>query len=237
MSVKAIIVAAGSGRRVGGPLPKQYMHVSGMPILVHTLLAFQRSELVDEIIPVVGKADAEWVKENILHGKGLTKTSGIVKGGAERQDSVYCGLKYLWDNVNDNDIVLVHDGARPFIQKENIHDCINGAKRTGACILGIRIMGTLKIVDEGDIIKSTLPSKDLWVAQTPQAFRASLIKEAYIMAEEQGFYGTDDASLVERLPYSVKIIPGHPLNIKVTYPEDLDLAERIMKIMEMRKQA
>lgn len=232
MNVKAIIPAAGSSKRIDGKMPKQYISLAGLPILVHTLLGFQRSELVDEIILVVGKDDVGWVKENILLDKGLTKVSNVVEGGMERQDSVFCGLKYIWDFIDDNDIVMVHDGARPLIDRKKINDCIYEAQKTGACILGIRITETLKSVNEGGIIQSTVPSGGVWIAQTPQAFKASLLKEAYVSAKEEGFYGTDEASLVERLSHPVKIIPGHFWNIKVTYPEDIELAERILKMRE-----
>ncbi|MGA1864618.1 MAG: 2-C-methyl-D-erythritol 4-phosphate cytidylyltransferase [bacterium] len=229
MSVKVIIVAAGSGKRIRGDMPKQYILLAGLPLLAHTALKFQKSVLVDEIILVVRKDDLGWVRDNILASNNLTKVTKVVGGGAERQDSVACGLQEIYDSSRGDDIVIVHDGARPFVDKKKIEESINEAKKRGACILGLRIRETLKNVDKNGIIKGTMPSKDLWIAQTPQAFKLSLIKEAYLLAKKQGFYGTDEASLVERLPHDIKVIEGSFWNIKITYPEDLQLAEHFIK--------
>lgn len=230
MSAKAIIPAAGSGKRIGSDIPKQYISLAGLPVLIHTLIKFQRSELIDEIILVVGKGEVKWVKDCILADQDLKKVSSVVEGGVQRQDSVACGLKQVWDNIDDNDIVVIHDAVRPFVDQKKIDDCIWEAKKTGACVLGIQIKETLKTIDEGGIILTTVPYQGVWIAQTPQAFRASLLKKAYINSKDEGFYGTDEASLVERLPYPIKVIPGSYWNIKITYPEDLELAEQILQM-------
>lgn len=233
MSVKAIILSAGSGKRIGQDMPKQYIPLSGTPILLHTLIRFQESEIVDDIILVVAKGYTEWVKDHILAGKGLKKISAVIEGGIKRQDSSASGLQHIRDITDDNDIIIVHDGARPFIDQSKIKDCVYEARKTGACILGIQITETLKTVEteaDGGTIKATCPFRGLWIAQTPQAFRASLLKQAHNKAREEGFYGTDEASLVERLPFSVKIIPGSLWNIKITYQKDLKMAEEILKM-------
>ncbi|MGA1839631.1 MAG: 2-C-methyl-D-erythritol 4-phosphate cytidylyltransferase [bacterium] len=229
MSVKVIIPAAGSGKRIRGDMPKQYMLLAGLPLLAHTALKFQKSALVDEIILVVRKDDLGWVRDNILANNNLTKVAKVVGGGAQRQDSVACGLQEIYDTSSGDDIVIVHDGARPFVDQKKIEESINESKKRGACILGLRIRETLKRVDKSGIIQGTMPSKDLWIAQTPQVFKLSLIKEAYVLAKREGFYGTDEASLVERLPHDIKVIEGSFWNIKITYPEDFQLAEQFIK--------
>jgi 2-C-methyl-D-erythritol 4-phosphate cytidylyltransferase len=228
--VKVIIPAAGSSKRIKGDMPKQYILLAGLPLLVHTLLKFQNSALVDEIILVVRRDDLEWVHDKILANNNLTKVTKVIRGGAERQDSVACGLQEIYDTTKGDDIVVVHDGARPFVDQKKINESIYEAKKRGACILGLRIRETLKRVDKIGIIQSTMPYRDLWIAQTPQAFKFSLIKEAYFLAKKEGFYGTDEASLVERLPYTIRVIEGSFWNIKITYPEDFQLAEQIIKM-------
>ncbi len=230
MNIRAIIPAAGKGERIGADIPKQYISLAGVPILVYTLEKFQRSELVDEIVLVVGREDVKWVKDRILDGRGLTKVRKVIEGGKERQDSVALGLECIWDKTEDDDIVIIHDGARPFINREELNRCIYETQKVGACVLGTKIKETLKSVNENMTIKQTLPCEDLWIVQTPQAFTASLLKKAYIRAKEERFYGTDDASLVERTNHPIRIIPGSLWNIKITYPEDLQLAEQILKM-------
>lgn len=230
MSVKVIIPAAGSGKRIREDMPKQYILLAGLPLLAHTALKFQESALVDEIILVVKKDDLGWVRENILSKHNLTKVTKVVGGGAERQDSVACGLQEIYETSRGDDIVIVHDGARPFVDQKKIEESISGARERGACILGLRIRETLKRVDKSGIIQSTIPSKDLWIAQTPQAFKLSLIKKAFLLAKREGFYGTDEASLVERLPHDIKVIEGSFWNMKITYPEDFQMAEQIIKM-------
>ena len=230
MSVKAIIPAAGSGKRIREDMPKQYILLAGLPLLTHTILKFQESALVDEIILVVRRDDLGWVRENILSKHNLTKVTKVVGGGAERQDSVACGLQEIYETSRGDDIVIVHDGARPFVDQKKIEESIIGARERGACILGLRIRETLKRVDKNGIIQSTIPSKGLWIAQTPQAFKLPLIKKAFLLAKREGFYGTDEASLIERLPHDIKVIEGSFWNMKITYPEDFQMADQIIKM-------
>ncbi|MGA1790572.1 MAG: 2-C-methyl-D-erythritol 4-phosphate cytidylyltransferase [bacterium] len=230
MGVKVIIPAAGSGKRIGKDKPKQYISLAGLPLLVHTISRFEKSGLVDEIVLVVRKDEIAWVRENILKGNNLRKVKKVVEGGKERQDSVASAIKWLWNITEDNDIIMVHDGARPFLPQNKIHECIHEAQKSGACVLGLKVTETLKMADGEGMIRSTLSSGDIWVAQTPQAFKWPLLKEAYLRAREDGFYGTDEAALVERLPHPIRIIPGVFWNIKITFPEDFQLAEQIIKM-------
>jgi 2-C-methyl-D-erythritol 4-phosphate cytidylyltransferase len=230
LGVKVIIPAAGSGKRMGEDKPKQYISLAGLPLLVHTISRFEKSGLVDEIVLVVRRDEVAWVKENILKGNNLRKVKKVVEGGKERQDSVASAIKWLWDTTGENDIVMVHDGARPFLPQNKIRECIHEAQKSGACVLGLKVTETLKMVDGEGMIRSTVSSGDIWVAQTPQAFKWPLLKEAYIRAREDGFYGTDEAALVERLPHPIRIIPGVFWNIKITFPEDFQLAEQIIKM-------
>lgn len=230
MNAYAIIPAAGSGTRIGEGMPKQYIPLAGVPLLTHTLHRFQRSPLIDEIIVVVRRGEVTRVRREIVAPHDLPKVRRIVEGGAERQDSVSRGLKEIWDDTGDDDIVIVHDGARPFVDEEGIARCIHEARECGACILGLRITETPKCVNDGGIIMSTPSLNGLWVAQTPQAFRASVLKEAHSRARSDGFYGTDEASLVERLPHPVRIVQGSIWNIKVTHPGDLAYAECILRM-------
>ena len=174
--------------------------------------------------------DLEWVRDNIVANNNLTKVKKVVAGGVERQDSVASGLQVIYDGTKGDDIVIVHDGARPFVDQKKINESIYEAEKRGACILGLRIKETLKRVDKSGFVRETLFHKDLWIAQTPQTFKLSLIKEAYLLAKKDGFYGTDEASLVERLPYPITVIEGNFWNIKITYPEDFQLAEQILSM-------
>jgi len=219
--VTAIIVAAGQGRRLAGDQRKQYLTLAGLPILTRTLMVFTRCDAVDEIILVVPEDDIDFCRETILEPEGLTRKVALIPGGERRQDSVFNGLK----NVDpDCRVVIVHDGVRPFVQKKHITTCIDGARQFGACIMGVPAYETLKQVDPSDQIIRTLKRDGVWLAQTPQAFRHELIRKAHDRARAEGYCATDDASLVERLGGTVKIVKGSRRNIKITVKEDLDLA-------------
>jgi len=220
--VSAIIVAAGKGIRMKGTMRKQYMDLSGRPVLAHSIMAFDSCSLVKEIFLIVPKEDVEYCQNKILSLLDLNIQINLVCGGAKRQDSVYNGLKAITKNT---DIVVIHDGVRPFIQPEDLKECILISKKYGACILGIPASDTLKRVDKLDIIETTLPRENIWLAQTPQAFRFDLILKAHETARQDGHIGTDDASLVERLGEDVKIINGGRFNIKITQKEDLAIAK------------
>ncbi len=222
----AIIPAGGSGQRMGGRSAKQYLRLNGLPILVHTLRRFQESAAVQIIVLVVPETDVEAVRREMVTPFGLSKVSRVVPGGARRQDSVWNGLKTLGSDVN---VVLVHDGVRPFVSPETIQQAATEALACGAAIVAVPVKDTIKVCDENRRIVETPDRENLWQAQTPQAFRRELLVRAYKEAERDGHRGTDDASLVERLGYPVKVIPGTYDNIKITTPEDLLVAEAWMR--------
>ena len=223
MKVSAIIPAAGQGLRLGGKVPKQFLHLDGKPILGHTLDAFQNSGLIDTIILVVPESEIDETRAQWLNNPPLVKK--IVAGGKQRQDSVSNGFKEL---ASDTDIVLVHDGVRPFISSSMIGEAIAAAKEYGAAITAIPVNDTIKQVDESDLVEQTLNREKLRRVQTPQAFKYDLLKKAFAKAGADSYYGTDEASLIEYLQEPVKIIIGSELNIKITRKEDLVLAEQIL---------
>ena len=220
--VSAIIVAAGKGIRMMGTMRKQYLDLSGRPVLAHSIMAFDSCTLVAEIYLVVPKEDVEYCQNKILSLLDLKNQINLVHGGAKRQDSVYNGLQAITKNT---DTVVIHDGVRPLIHPEELKECILGSKKYGACILGTPASDTLKRVDKSGIIEATLPRENIWLAQTPQAFQYDLILKAHETARRDGYVGTDDASLVERLGEDVKIINGGRFNIKITKKEDLAVAK------------
>lgn len=224
--VYAIIVAAGKGIRLKDAVRKQYVALDGIPILGRTLNIFDSCQRVNQIIGVVPKEDIDFCRHEILMSAKLQKDVIWVAGGAERQDSVFNGLKAI---ETDDGIVLIHDGVRPFVSQEHLVACIKGAAEFGACILGIPAFDTVKKVNSTNEITQSLKRDTLWLAQTPQAFKVKLIKKAHEKAKHEGFMGTDDASLVERLGEVIKIIPGSRSNIKITHREDLKLAQAILK--------
>jgi 2-C-methyl-D-erythritol 4-phosphate cytidylyltransferase len=226
MKTVAIIPAGGSGRRMGSGIPKQYLLLGGIPVLAHTLRVFQSSPVVDEIFLVVPEGDIPEVRNAIVGRYNLFKVSLIVAGGAERQDSVGNALAHLRE---EHGIVLVHDGVRPFVSEELIRRVAAVAEADGSVAVGVRVKDSVKEVNSAGWVIKTVTREGLWLTQTPQAFRKPLILAAYERAAADGFCGTDDASLVERMGVPVRMIPGDYDNIKVTTPEDLTLGEAIIR--------
>ena len=224
--VHAIIVAAGKGNRMLGSERKQYIALDGIPILRHTLDLFNSCAAVNQIIVVVPAEDLEFCRKEIIVPARFQKDVNLIAGGLERQESVFNALETI---ELDEGIVIIHDGVRPFVEQEHLVACIQGAAELGACILGIKAFDTVKEVNPENEIIRTRQRDTLWLAQTPQVFDVNLIKRAHEKARQEGFTGTDDASLVERLGATVKIIPGSRSNIKITDPQDLKLARTIMK--------
>ena len=229
MKTVAIIPAGGSGKRMGGITPKQYLSLSGMPILVYTLRIFQTSLLIDEIILAVPKTDVPDVRENIVEQYGLSKVSFIIPGGKERQDSVRNALCYVDDEA---EIVVVHDGVRPLVTTALLEEVIKKARELGAVVSGVDINDTVKRIDSNGKIAETVPRNFLWLTQTPQAFKREVIVEAYRRAYQEGFYGTDDASLVEKTGVPVWMVSGDRNNIKITTKEDIILCEMMLRCSE-----
>jgi len=222
--VSAIIVSAGKGVRMNDTLRKQYMDLSGLPVVAHSVITFDKCSSIEEIFLVVPEEDINYCQKEILSLFELKKAVNLVPGGLQRQDSVYNGLQAIDKNT---DTVVIHDGVRPFIQADDLMTCIQGSKDFGACILGIPASDTLKRVGKSEIIKGTLTRDRIWLAQTPQAFRYDLILKAHEAAQRDGYIGTDDASLLERLRMDVKIITGSRFNIKITLKEDLAVARAL----------
>ncbi len=222
----AIIVAGGSGKRMLRDLPKQFLSLDGIPVLTRTLSKFEKAMSVVRIVLVVPEEDMDYAKDEIVDKHRILKVEHIQAGGKTRQDSVRKGLEMVDDR---DDIIVIHDGVRPFLSEELIDLSIREAVRNGAVVPVIPLTDTVKLVGEDGIIRNTLGRNDLRLAQTPQAFRREIILEAYRNAYREGFYGTDDASLVERMGVSVKTIPGSYDNIKITTPGDIILGKLLLK--------
>ena len=223
MKVCAIIPAGGQGTRMGGTVPKQFQALRGKPILHYTLRALQESELIDSLVLVVPEKELENTRTDWLERPPVVKQ--VVVGGEKRQDSVFNGYQAL---PTDTDIVLVHDGVRPFLSREMIQETIHTAGKFGAAITAIPVHDTLKQVDDSGLVQRTVEREGLWRVQTPQAFRYDLLGEAFRNAQADSFYGTDEAALIEHLGQEVRVVDGSEWNLKITRPEDLVLGESIV---------
>lgn len=222
MSCGVIIAAAGKGKRMGAAINKQFILLDNKPILVHTLEKFQSIPWITEIVVVVHPEEVGIVKE--LVQKSNFSVTAVVPGGMERQDSIEQGLKYI-----QSEWIMVHDGARPFISSRKLEELYSNVKTKDAIVLGVPIKDTVKMIDESGIIMDTPDRKSLWAIQTPQAFRASILRAAFDNAKKDGFIGTDDSSLVERIGVKVHVIDGDYNNIKITTQDDLIHAKIILE--------
>lgn len=221
MLVSAIIVAAGSGKRMGSPVPKQFLDVDGIPILSLSVAYFEKTEIVNEIIIVTLPEWIDYVKKKIVPRGRFRKVSNVVEGGRLRQDSFKNGLI-----VAKGEIIVDHDAARPFPGIVDINKTVKKCKKVGAIIPVIPINDTVRYV-EGEKIKKTIDRSNLFYVQTPQVFKKELCERAYKKAEEDGFYGSDTASLFENAGIPVFIISGSVFNIKITTKDDIVLAKAI----------
>ncbi len=228
MKVAAIIAAAGLGRRMQKDIPKTYLPLAGKPILIHTLEVFERVPEVHEVLVVVHPEDLEFCQEEILAPHPLKKVLRVVPGGKERQDSVYNALKVLKRESEELEVILVHDGVRPLVPPSLVGRVVTAARRHGAAILGIPCQDTLKRVNSRREVLDTVDRQQLWQVQTPQAFRTALLWRAYQEAMSRGLYATDEAGLVEALGQPVVVVPGSPLNLKITTQDDLKIAEAFL---------
>ena len=226
--IGAVILAGGRGSRMHSDIQKQYMLLDGRPLIAYALEAFERS-CADDLVLVTGAGEAEFVQKEILPPLGLTKLRSIVTGGKERYHSVYEGLKAL----RNCDYVLIHDGARPLVTEAVISRAVQAAVQTDACVVGMPVKDTIKVADAHGFAESTPDRSLLWQVQTPQAFAYPLVRGAYdrLMADETLQKGiTDDAMVVEHLSGTkVRLVEGSYENLKVTTPEDLVLAEALLK--------
>lgn len=225
MKTTAIILAAGSGTRMNAPKPKQFLDILGAPMLSYTVRAFQESR-ADEIILVASEEYIPYCRENIVRAFDFSKVTQVIPGGRQRYDSVYQGILH-----SKGDAVLVHDGARPCIRPELIDRCIGELETHPACVVGVPVKDTIKVVGAGNMITATPDRTFLWQVQTPQCFRREILLQAMEKMYAAGDSSlTDDAMAVEK--YSdckVKMLFGDYNNIKVTTPEDVVLIEKILK--------
>lgn len=223
--ITAIVLAAGTGSRMNSSTKKQFMEIKGKPVIWYSLFAFEKYG-VDQIILVTGKEDIEYCKKEIVEKYRFRKVTDIVAGGKERYESVYNGLQKV-----AGDIVLIHDGARPLVSHEIIDRCVKSTRDYGACVVGMPVKDTIKIVDENKIITDTPNRSNVWMTQTPQSFLYQLVKTAYDKMQESNCKNiTDDAMVVEQFSnYKVKFVEGDYSNIKVTTPEDILIVELFLE--------
>ncbi|RBP01936.1 2-C-methyl-D-erythritol 4-phosphate cytidylyltransferase [Rossellomorea aquimaris] len=225
MEYEVVIPAAGQGKRMKAGKNKLLLELDSCPVIIHTLRVFEHDSHCQGIYLAIHPSERDAFK-SLLDRFGITKVVKLVDGGEERQHSVYNALLEV-----DHEIVLVHDGARPFIKKSTIHQLVDKTHLTGAAIAAVPVKDTIKKVLDGEV-EETIERSSLWMVQTPQAFRVSLLKRAHGEAEQDGFLGTDDASLVERMDVEVAVVESDYDNIKLTTPEDLYFAEAILKKQE-----
>lgn len=221
----AVIVAAGKGKRMGTEISKQFLPLCGKEILAHTVEKFEKAEKIRDIILVTGEDSLQDVQD-MTQEYGWKKIRSIVAGGKERQDSVWNGLQEV---SVDAEIVLIHDGVRPFVTEDILDVSMETALEMGGCVAGVPAKDTIKVCNSENIAVDTPDRSTLWQIQTPQTFRRELIMKAYEQAKEDGFVGTDDASLAEYSGYPVKVIMGSYRNIKITTKEDLLIGEAFLK--------
>lgn len=227
MEVAAIIPAAGSGTRLQSVLdrPKQFTRLAGKPLLAYTLLAFQACPLIDQVVIPTRKDAIEIVWQEIIRPYEITVVQKVIPGGATRQESVWCGMQALeGDGV---DIVAVHDAARIFVTPDIISRSVRAAETHGGCVVGLPAVDTIKVSHQ-TWIEATIDRSVLWYAQTPQTFRYPLLHKAFRQALDTEFTGTDEAMLVESLGERVALVRGSKYNLKITDPEDLELARALL---------
>ena len=226
MKTVALILAAGKGQRMRGRVKKQFIPLKGMPLLFYTLKAFEEFEGIEHMYLVLDEGDFEYCKGEIIQKYGITKVSQLVPGGERRQDSVWNGLKAMEGHC---DMVIVHDGVRPFVSPDILKRLMAAMKDVQAVVTAIPAQDTIKRVDGSGNVVDTLQRNALFHIQTPQGFRYGIIKEAYKKALREGIQGTDDAYFVERMGIRVKVIEGSYFNIKITTPEDIALAHYVLR--------
>lgn len=227
LKTAAVLLAAGQGRRMNNPIPKQYLLLKEKPVLYYSLKTLEES-MLDEIILITNANDIEYCKNEIIDRYQFQKVKKIICGGKERYYSVYNGLNEL----KEVDYVWIHDGARPFLTNQMILDTFQAVQQYRACVIGMPVKDTIKIVNENKIIQETPPRETIWSVQTPQVFEFSLIKKAYdkfIKEKKETLQITDDAMLIEQMTNcDVKLVQGDYHNIKITTPEDLIIAETFL---------
>ncbi|MDA8353452.1 MAG: 2-C-methyl-D-erythritol 4-phosphate cytidylyltransferase [Firmicutes bacterium] len=225
MDAGVVIPAAGKGRRMGGPVSKQFLDLCGVPVLIRTLQVFLDHPAVSQTVLAVSPQEVDYVRDLLNRFRVPAGKVLVTPGGRERQDSVREGLKVL-----DREWVLVHDAVRPFITREQITTLLQQAEAGGAAVLAVPVKDTIKEVNSDGLVDGTPDRSRLWAVQTPQAFRRSLLVQAHEEGERTGLAATDDAMLVEALGAKVRVVEGDYSNLKLTTPEDMALAEAIWKM-------
>ncbi|NMA33930.1 MAG: 2-C-methyl-D-erythritol 4-phosphate cytidylyltransferase [Clostridiaceae bacterium] len=226
----AVIAAAGRGTRMDLDINKQYIEIQGMPILAMTIRKFENCGLIDEIVVVANKDEIDYCERNVIDRFGFSKVTAVAEGGESRQRSVYSGLKKV---SADCGIVLIHDGARPFVGADSIIECISAARSYGAACVAVPAKDTIKESDADGFVRRTLDRSNLWQIQTPQAFDYGMIMDVHSRAMQDDFEATDDAMLAEKFGYRVRLVMGSYSNIKVTTREDLVFAEALCKRVQI----
>lgn len=235
----AIVLAAGSGKRMNSAVAKQYLMLKGKPVIWYALQAFEQSKIIDQVVLVVGNDEVEYCRKHIVEEYGFRKVNVVIEGGAERYLSVWEALKWLQGKkpFTEGEYIFIHDGARPFVNETIIADTYEAAKSYGACVAGMPVKDTIKIADEEGFAAETPNRKTVWAVQTPQVFERKLITTAYgelvSRLEElkaQGLEITDDAMVVETLTgKKVKLVKASYENMKITTPEDMKIAESFLE--------
>lgn len=227
MKSTAIVLAAGQGKRMNSKVQKQFLLIKGKPVLYYSLSCFQNSREIEEIIVVTGKESINFCKQEIIEAYGFSKVKAVIPGGKERYDSVYAGLCAC----EDSDYVFIHDGARPFLSNDMIRRGKEAVLDYGACVIGMPSKDTIKIADENGMVESTPSRNKVWNIQTPQIFSYTAIREAHEKARQQNMADiTDDAMVIERFGnMKIKLVEGSYGNIKITTPEDIVVAEKILE--------
>ena len=220
--ISVLIPAAGAGHRMETSIKKPYLLLNDKPILSHTIDLFENNSAIDDIYVIVNKLDIDTCNQTVITPYRYKKVKELIEGGDTRQTSVFNGLCRLPDDV---DYVIVHDGVRPFLNEEIIFECLAASEKWGAAVSAVPVKDTIKIAGEEQFIHHTPDRNKLWRVQTPQVFRKSLLLEAYESAIKTGITASDDAGLVEELGYPVKLVMGSYKNIKLTTPEDMQIAE------------
>lgn len=231
----AVVLSGGKGRRMASEISKQYMLLDKKPILFYSLSSFDKSN-IDEVILVVGQGDEKYVRREIVEKYNIQKVSHIIIGGKERYNSVYNALCYIDEKyvLREDTYILVHDGARPFVETEDINKLIEVVRREKCCVLGVKAKDTVKISTNDNYVEATPVRNNVWQIQTPQAFEFNLLKNSYdkIINHDDNTI-TDDSMVVEKMTDSkIKLVEGKYTNIKITTPEDLKIGLSIMNKSE-----
>lgn len=233
----AIVLAAGSGKRMGSRIPKQFMLLEGKPVLWYSLNVMEQSGIIDDVILVTGKADMDYVRTELVERYQFHKVKAVVAGGAERHESVYRALFTMKEQDQKQEgFVFIHDGARPFLTESILQSLYASVKQTRACVTATRVKDTIKVSNAAGIVVQTPDRSTLWAVQTPQVFEQKLITQAYEMLmqnlsslSEKGIAVTDDAMVVETMcSQPVTLVEGSYRNIKITTPEDMLFAQALM---------